>query len=684
MKKRILCLAVTLCLLVGLLPVTALAAQPNGRFYYLDYGGNSRVGGAYVTMSEGMNPVYLVNRVLTAEEITAANDSQTSSKAIYTRKTTEIPADNYIKLEYPTGGVPTVTLHNVYVNNSFGLAVGWYKVSNTTNAGYVTTTSYSIVLEGSNTIENTGNSYSAFKANTTGNVTITGSGSLTLSCNMTSDTYGVLSTLGDLTFDNTTVNVICPEDYGKSNGITTDCGSVTVKGGSLTVTGIDDPNTTHAAVATSGGRRNAEAMYSAIRLRKADIALTTSDTTALGGDLTIQDGAKVTLLGSPYKTDLVKIDGTFTIKDSDVEIGLAGKLNSSTLLNTAPTFAYTNGYNAIASTTACSYASATATTTAPAKTDPYAEADVATYKYFKVEAVKAPPAFDAVQVVAGNDLALNYRISKAEIDAAGGTQVKIERLTANGEAEPAFVPLIETMVEDGYYVIPFTGIAAKEMGDEISMTVCNAAGEAVSVTRQDSILQYALRMLEGDDAKLKTLIVDMLAYGAMAQEVFGYNQENLASAALTDEQKALGTQQMAACAPNKATVTAAEGFTADVYQGTSFILNHDIAMAMRMSAELGDGSYAKVTFTNYLNEVQEEVTVDAQKLTDGTYAYIYNGLVAADGRCMVTWKFYKADNTEVATVTDSMEQYVGRNVAALPYLAQLMNYSDSAYAYFTA
>ena len=51
-------------------------------------------------------------------------------------------------------------------------------------------------------------------------------------------------------------------------------------------------------------------------------------------------------MGSPYQTALVKTAGTFTIKDSDVEIGLAGKLNSSTMLTAAPTLTYTGSYTA--------------------------------------------------------------------------------------------------------------------------------------------------------------------------------------------------------------------------------------------------------------------------------------------------------------------------------------------------
>lgn len=55
-----------------------------------------------------------------------------------------------------------------------------------------------------------------------------------------------------------------------------------------------------------------------------------------------------------------------------------------------------------------------------------------------------------------------------------------------------------------------------------------------------SVKQYAYNKLKADttDDKFKTMLVDMLNYGAAAQEYWGYNPKNLVNAELTDEQKA--------------------------------------------------------------------------------------------------------------------------------------------------
>ena len=47
-------------------------------------------------------------------------------------------------------------------------------------------------------------------------------------------------------------------------------------------------------------------------------------------------------------------------------------------------------------------------------------------------------------------------------------------------------------------------------------------------------------------AKEKTLVVDMLNYGAAAQKFFNYNTENLANALLSDEQKGFATAEVTA------------------------------------------------------------------------------------------------------------------------------------------
>ena len=80
---------------------------------------------------------------------------------------------------------------------------------------------------------------------------------------------------------------------------------------------------------------------------------------------------------------------------------------------------------------------------------------------------------------------------------------------------------------DGTYIFPIH-VAAAQMTDIITVEILY--GDQ-SVTQTYTVRQYAEYILEGDyDEVTKQLVRDMLNYGAMAQEYFGYNAENLANA----------------------------------------------------------------------------------------------------------------------------------------------------------
>ena len=59
------------------------------------------------------------------------------------------------------------------------------------------------------------------------------------------------------------------------------------------------------------------------------------------------------------------------------------------------------------------------------------------------------------------------------------------------------------------------------------------------------MLTYANTMLSyySNNAKMRTLLVDLLNYGASAQTFFGYNTANLVNKDLTEEQKGWATAE---------------------------------------------------------------------------------------------------------------------------------------------
>ncbi len=344
MKKRFLCLLLTLCLVAAAFPISVLAAGTSeAKFDFMLSGQDERLKApkdqtpidgypdvmldtdAALTIKAGDAPKYYA---------TKQNDPNFPTN-YYLAPSTE--ADWNVKFEYPAGGIPTVTLKDANIVNRFGLWFGGVNIAMTSDI--------KIVLEGNNRIEYvTPNedvvfpAHGLFNMNTTGTVTITGSGKLTFVSDSHSYNTGVIMGRGDIVLDHVDILMTMPETKGKSNGIHTTGGDVTIKGGSWTVDAYDDPETFHAVGQTNGFRNNQEAIHSAVFVQKR------ADGT--GGNLVVEDGAKVLIMVSPFVNQnnngvVMYTEGKFTIKDSSVEIGLIGKVPTGvSLFAEKPTFEY--------------------------------------------------------------------------------------------------------------------------------------------------------------------------------------------------------------------------------------------------------------------------------------------------------------------------------------------------------
>ena len=218
MKKRLVSLLMALALCLSLLPVTALAATPNGQVIYV---GNVNVtsGGYWTTGNDG---------TVTAFTGTGA------------------PTDNYIHYD-ATNNV--LTLHNAVIKKGLdysesiqggtyicGSAIG---VFHQNGAAELT-----IRLEGTNTIAEVSlGIYVLASSNSTGDasLTITGDGSLDASGSQTG--IGVQSNSNDaaLSIENAKVTATVVDGYGGYGVIVQSkenfSASLTVDGGSLTATG---------------------------------------------------------------------------------------------------------------------------------------------------------------------------------------------------------------------------------------------------------------------------------------------------------------------------------------------------------------------------------------------------------------------------------------------------------------
>lgn len=338
MKKRFLSLLCALALCLGLLPVTALAAAPNGQVIYV---GNENVtsGGYWTTDSAG--------------NVTQYNEEGK-------------PSNNYIHYNTATN---TLTLHNATIKESVsmdtstfiaGAAIG---VLNQSGNAELT-----ITLEGTNTIAEVGKGIYVLTNSTGGaTLTITGDGSLDASASQTA--IWVQSNSNNATLDIQNAKVEATGTSTAGHGVNvqssnSSTASLSVDGGSLTASGspgiLNDsigsgtvPDTTALTISNSaivdarGGGIGAGLLQDLKKVSPADasvgIVFDGNQSTVYGDvilqeDLTIGEGESLTLdAGASLNADRYHVIVDGGTLDEDLANSLGSSVKYAPTITTQPT-----------------------------------------------------------------------------------------------------------------------------------------------------------------------------------------------------------------------------------------------------------------------------------------------------------------------------------------------------------
>lgn len=627
----------------------------SGDYNYTSYAGeNTGVGYAQTLINPGTTKYF----------VTKANDdaNPTNSYVVPLTDKDEIAAGNWnIKFEYPQFGDPVMTMKNANIINNTGL---WYGFAAWRDMAPLT-----IVLEGQNSIKQTdgGRRGGPLMLQTNNSVTITGGGSLYLESWNSGKALATLN--GDLILDNANITLVKTDTNTTSERDiaigSTGTGNVMINGGTLTYVGFG--RTTYKA---DGSANYSRTGYNNL-IRGNNVTINGATITAHGtflsksgiiyatGDLTISESTLLLAHGFAYEVnatiygDAFKCEGTATFNYAN---GVTGESSTGTT--------YVDKH--VDYTTVTYPASVKAVTSVDDLKTIVTSSDYT--RYLRIAPVKALEKFEGTAVTVEDDLTLEFAIQADKIPE--GSKAYITR----GE-NTTQITLTDAYKEGAYYIIPCTGIAAKEMHDQITVVIKDADGKQITETKTDSVYDYVVRMLKGEkpedmsDAKfaaLKTILVDMLNYGTMAQVQFNHNTENLANKVLTPTEWAYASAEMTAATATPATTNGIK------HLGTTFELNNSISMLIAVE---GEATAAKVYVDG---EYKETVNGTAG---DGYTIFTFNSLNAADGRKEVKFEINGDANV---TVTDSLAAYVGRNIETYSYLENLMKYCDAAAAYFTA
>lgn len=291
--------------------------------------------------------------------------------------------------------------------------------------------------------------------------------------------------------------------------------------------------------------------------------------------------------------------------------------------------------------------------------------------------------FSGASLTLHNNLAISYKVDTALFESFGYTQPYVI-FEFNG---------IQTTVtkyttDGGRYVFTFCDIAPNQMNDTISATLFATYDgvEYSSETKEYSVATYCYNMLEkcsGDEyAEFRTLLVDLLHYGAASQVYTNYKTDALVDAQLTATQLSWGTSSDRTLENVLDTTYETVADPSVVWKGAGLNLQDSVTVRLKFETADIEGLSLRIICQTGSWEIWNDAFESAG---DVYYAY-FRGLNAGQMSEPIYMTFYR-DNTPVSnTVCYSIESYAqanqnGGTTALVELLKAMMRYGDSAYAY---
>ncbi len=292
-------------------------------------------------------------------------------------------------------------------------------------------------------------------------------------------------------------------------------------------------------------------------------------------------------------------------------------------------------------------------------------------------------AFKGVSLTLHDNLAVNYKVDADLFDGGEYTEPYVI-FELNGVE----TKVDEYTVANGRYVFTFRNLSPNKMNDTIRATLyakCDGK-EYASVTKEYSVAEYCYSMLElySDDsyAELRTLIVDLLNYGAESQTYTGYDTENLANSELAASQKLWATNTVSDIKNILDTKYETVEQPTATWRGAGLILTESIVMKLKFKTESIENLSVKIRTES------KEWTINADEfIKDGDVYYVlFSGLNAGQMSEAIYMTIYDGETAVSNTARYSIESYVyeaqnstDENLSSL--VTYMIKYGKSAYAY---
>ena len=310
---------------------------------------------------------------------------------------------------------------------------------------------------------------------------------------------------------------------------------------------------------------------------------------------------------------------------------------------------------------------------------------VVTYYYKNKTAPeeKPSPVINTVSLSLESSITMNFKVLKSSLSSFDEFYMTFEC----GGKEEKVTDYKET---DKYYVFSYKGINPQLMNDNVTAVLHakNKSEEYTSPEKIMSVKEYAYTMLDrySDDehAKLRTLLVDLLNYGAAAQIYAGYQTDNLVNSDLTDVQKDWASKDTTEFKNirnlNYKTIS---NPTAE-WKTCSLVLKNSIMVKVKFSAKDVENKTVEIVLKNAKFTYTKD---DFVNNGDGTYYVYCNELFANELSDDLLFTIYENGKPCSNTMLFSVESYarlVRDNYKDKPLdkmTTAMMLYGNSAKAY---
>ena len=281
-----------------------------------------------------------------------------------------------------------------------------------------------------------------------------------------------------------------------------------------------------------------------------------------------------------------------------------------------------------------------------------------------------------------SSITMNFKVLKSAVSEFDNPYVSF---TCGGKTTVA-----DTYTEQGdYYIYSYTGISPQLMNDDVSAVLHGEydGKEYTSPEKTMSVSEYAYTMLDRYNsdsyAKLRTLLVNLLDYGAAAQNYIGYQTDNLANAKITDEQRKWATSESSFNNVRDYNYKTIDSPTA-TWMTCGLKLNNSVTVKAKFSATDIENKTVVITCGNAQFKYTQD---DFVKDSDNTYYVYCDEIFANEMSENLYFTIYdngvQCSNTMLFTIESYAklvhDNYAGTNLDKLT--AAMMRYGNAAKAY---